>query len=145
MNYEGLSNYRASAKQFTFDTNTENLVTTANLGEVTNVIVNGQSCTNIANDSVYKWLAYTNLGSILNRPSDIKITSDSAGSNRLRESQSFYDASGRLTSSQAWLDSAGTFITVASNVYDQYGNLTQSTDAAGITTTTIYDSTYAHS
>ena len=80
MTYEGLSSYRAVAKQFAYDTNTENLVMTANLGEVTNVVVQGQTFTDVGNDSVYTWITYeTTLGGILNKPSDVKNTSDSAG------------------------------------------------------------------
>jgi RHS repeat-associated protein len=142
MTYEGLSSYRAVAKQFSYDTNTENVVMTANIGEVTNVVVNGQTFTDVGSDSVYTWMTYTNIGSILDKPSDVKNTSDSAGANRLRETQMSYDSHGRMTSSQVWLDSTGTFISVGSTAYDQYGNVIQSTDAAGITTTTTYDSTY---
>ena len=34
MNYEGLSSYRATAVQYSYDTNTENLVAEADYGEV---------------------------------------------------------------------------------------------------------------
>src|SRR6185312_5124366 len=76
MNYEGLSSYRATAKQFSYDTNTENLVEEASLGEVTSVDAANQSCTDVGNDSVYTWITFASLGNILNKPSDIKITSD---------------------------------------------------------------------
>ncbi len=138
MNYEGLASCRATAKQFSYDTNTENLMEEIDFGEVTNVVVNGQSFTDVGSDSVYTWMTYTNLG----RPFDIKITSDSAGANRLRETQMFYDSRGNLTGNQVWLDTSGSFITTISTSYDQYGNPISVTDAAGITTTTIYDSTY---
>jgi len=138
MNYEGLSSCRAVAKQFSYDTNTENLLEEVDLGEVTNIVVNGQTFTDVGSDSIYTWMTYTNIG----RPSDIKITSDSAGANRLRETQMFYDARGNLTGNQVWLNTAGSFITTTSTTYDQYGNPIQATDAAGIITTTIYDSTY---
>ncbi len=138
MTYEGLPSYRATAKQFTYDANTENLLEEVDLGEVTSVVVNGQTFTDVGNDSVYTWMSYTNWG----RPSDIKITSDSAGNNRLRETKLFYDSRGNLTGNQVWLDTAGSFITTTSTLYDQYGNPYQATDAAGITTYTTYDSTY---
>ncbi len=112
MTYEGLASYRAVAKQFSYDTNTENLVETANLGEVANVVVDGQTFTDVGNDSIYSWITYTNIGNILNKPSDVKNTSDSAGTFRLRETQMAYDSKGRMTSSQVWLDSSGTFISV---------------------------------
>ena len=137
MTYEGLSSYSATAKQFTYDANTENLIEEADLGEVANIIVNGQTFTDGGNDSVYTWMSYTNWG----RPSDIKITSDSAGNSSLRETKLFYDSRGNLTGNQVWLDTAG-FITTTSTAYDQYGNPYQATDAAGITTYTTYDSTY---
>ena len=142
MNYEGLGSYRATCAQFNYDTNTENLTNEVDYGEVTNIVINGQTFTDIGNDSVYKWMTYTNIGNILNRPSDVKITSDSAEANRLQENLNSYDANGNLKLSQSWLNTASAFITTVSNNYDQYGNLTQTTDAAGITTTTTYDSTF---
>jgi YD repeat-containing protein len=138
MNYEGLSTYRATAKQFTYDPNTENLVEEVDLGEVNNVVLNGQTFTQVGTTPVYTWMTYTSLG----RPSDVKLTSDSAGNNRLRETQMSYDSRGNLTGNQVWLDTASGFITTTTTVYDQYGNPIQATDAAGITTSTTYDPTY---
>lgn len=142
MDYEGLTNYRAIAVQFSYDTNTENLLEEADLGEVTNIVVNGQTFTDVANDSIFKWTSYTNIGSIVDRPSDTKITSDSAGTTRLRENVNVYDGDGNLKLSQSWLNTSNSFITTVSNNYDQYGNLFQATDAAGITTTITLDPTY---
>lgn len=142
MDFEGLTTYRATATRFSYDTNTENLMETVDLGEVTNVTVQGQSCTNVANDVVYKWVTYaTNLGNILSKPIDIKTTSDSSGSTRLTETVLSYVSHGRLSQAQAWLDTAGAFITTTVNAYDQYGNLTEATDGTGITSTNVYDST----
>jgi RHS repeat-associated protein len=142
MNYEGLSTYRASAVQYTYDTNTENLIAEADLGEVVNVTFNGQTFTPVGSSPVFKWITYTNIGNILNRPMDTKITSDSGGVNRLRETINTYDGNGNPKTSQSWLNTAGIFITTVSNSYDQYGNLAQTKDAAGITTTITYDSTF---
>jgi RHS repeat-associated protein len=143
MDFEGLSNYRATAKQFGYDTNNGNLITTASLGEVTNIVITNQTFTDIGSDAVYTWITYaTGLGNILDRPSDTKITSDSGGGMRLRETLQSYDACGRMTNSQSWLDTAGSFVSISSSVYDAYGNAIRSTDAAGITTTNIYDSTF---
>ncbi|HXB58566.1 MAG TPA: RHS repeat-associated core domain-containing protein [Candidatus Acidoferrales bacterium] len=143
MNYEGLNSYRATARQTTYDTNTENITMTANLGEVTNVVFQGQSFTDIGNDSVYSWISYaTNLAGILDKPSDIKNTSDSAGTVRLRETELSYNSHGQMTNTQVWLNTAGMFVTAAANIYDQYGNLVQSTDPAGVTTSTGYDTNY---
>lgn len=139
MNFEGLTNsYRATAKQFFYDTNTENLTKEIDLGEVGSIAANGQTFSDIGSDSLYTWMTYTNLS----KPSDIKITSDSAGANRLRETKMTYDSHGNLTGNQVWLDTAGVFITTTTTSYDSYGNPIQATDAAGITTTTTYDSTY---
>lgn len=138
MNYEGLSSYRAAAKQFLYDTNTENLIVESDLGEVSGVVMRGQTFSDAGSDSVYTWMTYTNLG----RPADIKITSDSAGNNRLRETQMTYDSHGNLTGNQVWLDTVGGFVATTTTAYDQYGNPNSATDAAGITTITIYDSTY---
>ena len=85
---------------------------------------------------IYTWMIYTNL----NRPSDIKITSDSAGNNRLRETQMFYDSRGNLDGNQVWLDTASGFVATTSTSYDQYGNTIQATDSAGIISYTTYDS-----
>jgi RHS repeat-associated protein len=143
MSYEGLNSYRAVATQYGYDTNTGNPTFVATLGEVTNVVVNGQSFTDIRSDAAYAWTTYaTNLGTILNKPVNTKVTSDSAGSTRLRESLQSYDSHGRMTNAQEWLDSASSFVSLASTAYDQYGNPIQSTDAAGITTTSSYDSTF---
>lgn len=138
MNYEGLPSSRAIAYQFDYDTNNENLLEEADLGEVTNAVFNGQTFTQVGSDQLYTWVAYTNF----NKPSDLKITSDSAGSNRLRETQMFYDSRGNLNQNQTWLNTLGNFITVWSTLFDQYGNPIQSTDAAGITTYTTYDPVY---
>ena len=142
MNYEGLNTYRATAIQRTYDTNTANLIAEADLGEVGSVVLNGQTFTDVPGDSLYKWITYTNIGNILNRPVDTKITTDSAGASRLQEALTTYDANGNPKTSQSWLDTTGAFITTVSNSYDQYGNVQTTTDAAGITTTVTYDSTY---
>lgn len=138
MNYEGSLSYRAIAYQFKYDTNNENLAEEADLGEVTNVVFNGQSFTQVGSDQLYTWMTYNSFG----KPSDTKITSDSAGSTRLRETQLSYDSRGNVTQNQIWLDTLGSFITQWNTVYDQYGNPIQSTDAAGLTTYSTYDSTY---
>lgn len=142
MSYEGLSSYRAVAKQLQYDTSTGNLLKDINLGEVTSVSFANHTFTDIGTDSVYTHTAYANLGEIKNKPSSIKITSDSAGNNRLREALFFYDSRGNLITNQVWLGTVGAFITTGSIKYDQYGNPTNSIDAAGITTASSYDSTY---
>jgi RHS repeat-associated protein len=141
MEYEGLSNYRAVAQQFIFDNATGNLLTVRNFGEVTNINTATHTFTDVGSDSVYTHTAYTNLVEIKSKPSSVKITSDDAGTLKLRETLFAYDARGNLTSQQSWLSNS-VYITTASIAYDQYGNAIRATDAAGITTTNTYDSTY---
>jgi len=141
MDYEGLGTYRATAVEYAYDTNRENMTAEADYGEVGNVVVNGQSFTDMGSDSLFKWVTYTNIGNIVNRPIDTKVTSDSAGVIRLQEATTQYDSNGNLKASQSWLDTAATFFISASNSFDQYGNLTQSTDASGIMSTVVYDTT----
>ena len=59
--------------------NTGNLTEDISLGEVTNVVTSTHGFTDVGVDSVYTFISYTNVGTIKNKPSDIKITSDSAG------------------------------------------------------------------
>ena len=142
MNYEGLSTYRASAQQFNYDTNTGNILENIDMGEVTNVAMQGQTFTDIGNDSVYTWTSYAAITNIYNKPSDIKITSDNAGANRLRETLMYYDSHGNMTSNAVWSSTSANFITTSSTIYDQYGNPLKTTDAAGISTATTYDAAY---
>ena len=145
LDYEGLTNYRAKARQFTYDISNGNLTNAADLGEVTNVVVSSHSFTDIGSDAIYSWTTFAALSNpdIKDKPSDVKITSDSSGSTRLRETKFFYHGSdGDLTNQQVWLDTAGQFFTVSTLTYDQYGNVKTSADAANITTTNTYDSTY---
>lgn len=145
MNYEPLGSYRATATQFTYDTNSGNVLAEADLGEVTGVSFAGQTFTDAsASDNTYKWLTYASLSNpyIVSKPSDIKLTSDSGGSVRLRESTISYDSRGNMTTNQVWLDTSSSFITKSITAYDQYGNPTSGTDAAGVTTATTYDSQY---
>lgn len=143
MNSENGVNYRSTAKQLTYDFATGNLTKDSSIGEVSSVVASTHSFSDVTSaDNVYTHMTYASLGLIKNKPYSVKITSDSGGSTRLRESLFYYDARGNLTTNQVWLDSTNAFITTGSAAYDQYGNPTQSTDAAGITTTITYDSTY---
>jgi len=145
LTYEALSSYRATVKQLTYNLATGNLTNDINWGEVTNVNAATHSFTDVGSDTLYTRTTYATLANtnILNKPSSIKITADSAGNVRLRETQFYYEGSrGNLTNTQVWLDTAGSFISTGTVEYDQYGNPTRSTDAAGIATTNFYDSTY---
>lgn len=145
MEYEGLGSYRAVGKQFTYDTATLNLIKESNLGEVAGVDFSDHTFSDVGSDSVYVHTAYATLSNldIKNRPSSIKITSDSFGSTKLREKLcTVYDqARGNLLEEKAWLDSPPGYV-VTGFSFDQYGNLATIVDAAGLTTTTTYESTY---
>src|SRR5439155_22179838 len=76
MDYEGLSNYRATVQIFDYDTATGNLTRMRNLGEVTDVSIADYAFNDVPGDSVYTHIAYdASLGEVLNKPSSIKITS----------------------------------------------------------------------
>jgi RHS repeat-associated protein len=142
MNSEDGVNFRSTAKQLAYDFATGNLTKDTSLGEVNSVNPATHGFSDVlSSDNVYTHITYASLGMIKNKPSSVKITSDSGGSTRLRESLFFYDARGNLTNNQVWLDTASAFISTGSTAYDQYGNPTSSTDAAGITSTVIYDTT----
>ncbi|MFA6542992.1 MAG: toxin TcdB middle/N-terminal domain-containing protein [Limisphaerales bacterium] len=142
MEYEGQSGYRATAKQLTYDTGTGNLVKESSFGEVSGVVFTNHAFTDVTTaDNVYTHITFATLsnGDIKNKPSSIKITSDSAGSTRLRETQFAYDgARGNLLTKSEWLNTISGYVT-GSIGYDTYGNPTTATNAGGIVTTTTYD------
>lgn len=142
MEYEGQSGYRATAKQLTYDTSTGNLVKESSFGEVSGVVFTNHAFTDVTTaDNVYTHIAFASLsnGDIKNKPSSIKITSDSAGSTKLRETLFTYDgARGNLLTKSEWLNTITNYLT-GSIGYDAYGNPTTATNAGGIVTTTTYD------
>jgi len=142
MEYEGQSGYRATAKQLTYDTATGNLTKESSFGEVSSVVFTNHTFTDVAtNDNVFTHIAFATLsnGDIKNKPSSIKITSDSAGSNKLRETVFTYDGTrGNLLTKGEWLNTITNYLT-GSIGYDTYGNPTTATNAGGIVTTTTYD------
>jgi RHS repeat-associated protein len=143
MEYEGLGSYRATAKQFLYDTATGNLIKETALGEVSGVNISAHTFTDAGTDSVYTHITYASLSNadIKNKPASVKITSDSAGATKLRETTFTYDGSrGNLTKQLSWI--SGSLYATNSVGYDQYGNATSATNAVGIATTTSYDSTY---
>lgn len=146
LNYEGLSTYRATAKQLQYDTNTGNLLKDISLAEVTSVDFAAHTFTDVISaDNLYTHTTYALLSNpdLLDKPASVKITTDSAGSNRLRETQLQYEGPrGNLTNTLVWLDTAASFISTGTASYDHYGNPTNSISATGISTTTTYDSTY---
>jgi RHS repeat-associated protein len=142
LDYEGLSNYRASAQRFNYDTASGNLTLLTDLGEVTQVNVANHTFTDDGLDSVYTHTTYASLGDIKNRPERVKTTADLAGSQTLREQFMQYDLRGNLTNQQAWLSNSF-YITTSSSAYDSvFGNPIYVTDAAKITTTNIYETAF---
>ncbi len=142
---EGLGNYRAVAKLYQYDSATLNLIKESNLGEINNINAATQTFSDVPGDSIYSFTTFATLANanIKNKPSSIKVTSDSAGTIRLRETQFVYnsDQRGSLQKKLIWVNPNG-FTQVEAYSYDGYGNPTSVTDAAGITTTTTYDATY---
>lgn len=144
--YEGaiddIQPYRATAKGFHFDSLTGNLLTETNRGEVQNV---NKSTHEIANSDVLGPVLYTHsvyntaLGTIKDKVESIKTTSDAAGVNRLREREFTYDSRGNMTSRRDWWDVIDDFTLAQTNIYDVYGNISETRDATGILTTYTYE------
>jgi len=144
LDYEGLSNPRATATQFIYDTSTGNLTNTTSLGEVTNVVFSTHALTDIGSDSVYTHTTFSVLSNpdIKDKPATTKITSDPAGNTKLRETRFFYEGTrGNLTTNQAWLGGSS-YLNTSIITYDQYGNPKTIKDPANIVTTNFYDATY---
>jgi len=138
MEYEGQSNYRATAKQFTYDFTNGTLVNEINLGEVTSVNVANHTFSDTGNDSVSTEITYTTLGNNAVKPADTIIRADG---NKVRETQFSYDSLGNLTTTLTWLDTSNSYI-INSIGYDTCGNPTSAVNPVGIVSTTEYDSTY---
>jgi RHS repeat-associated protein len=137
------SSYRAAAQQFTYDINNGNLTNTIDWGEVGSIIVNGQTFTDIGNDTVYKLTSFAKLSNtnITDKAATNILSTNSNGSNPLRQEVCSYDnATGNLTQ-ELDLICPGTYRTTTWT-YDNYGNEHQKTDPAGIVTVTTYDSSY---
>ena len=130
MEYDGLANYRATAKQFefdatAFDTNSSgNMTKLSDLGEVANVNITSHAFTDIASDAFYTHFTYATLtnADIINKPANVKATSDATGNIKLRDTLFGYDGRGNQTTESVWLDTTDTYF-IKSFDYDQYGNL----------------------
>ena len=157
MDYEGLPNYRARAKQFVYDVtandpnSTGNLIREANFGEVNNITINADGAVAMGgaggdSDTFYTHTTYTNLANptvpIRNRPHSVKHTVDEAAQLLMRESRFVYDLRGNLTHKLGWFNAdipGGRFGLLETSTYDQYGNQTNTIDAAGVQTGIAYD------
>ncbi len=135
--------YRATARQFARDLSNGNLTNTVNFGEVSNVVVNGQTFTDVAGDTVYQATAYAALANtnILDLPQHVLLTTDSSNLNVLRETLYTYD--GNTGNLLQQLDRmCPTCYVTNTYAYDAYNNRTSATNEAGIVTGTGYESTY---
>lgn len=141
--YEGLgiSNYRATAQGLKYDFATGNVLISTNYGQVQIVSLSDHQITDsVAGDTTYTITTYTNIGTILGKPLAITLSSSASGTPALRQSINKYDGRGNLTEAKAWLDTINDYVTNSIVSYDSVGNPIQASDAAGIVTTTIYDS-----
>ncbi len=145
MTFEGLTTSRSTATSFAFDTTTLNLTRVCNHGEVSNVNPATQSFYSWSTNTIYTITSYAALANpdIKSRPQSIKLALDSAGTLPLRESRFLYGGDQRclLASKTLWAGGT-TYNQVERYLYDIYGNVTTTTDAAGISTSITYDSTY---
>ena len=102
--------------------------------------------TDIGSDSLYIHTTYETFTdpNILNKIASTKTTTDSAGTNILKEIVFDYnDTTGNVVESKEWLDDANDYIESTTFEYDQYGNRTKVTDPEGYVTETEYDDDYA--
>jgi RHS repeat-associated protein len=137
------SSYRATAQQFSYDTNNGNLTNTIDWGEVYPIVVNGQTFTDVTGDTVYKLTSFATLANtnITDKPATNILSTNSNGSTPLRQEIYSYDnATGNLLQ-ELDLICSGEYRTNGYK-YDSYGNEAYHTNAAGIVTQTTYDSSY---
>jgi RHS repeat-associated protein len=135
--------YRAVGKQFLYDTNSGNLISSIDYGEVSNVSASAWTFTDIGTDTRYHTNHYAALSntSILDKPDRSVTAADSAFATVLQEMLNTYDgATGNLLMERQRI--CDTFYQTNSYGYDSYGNRNSSTSPAGVVTSTTFDSTY---
>jgi RHS repeat-associated protein len=134
---------RSRAKLFQYDPSNGNLTKQSDFGEVANVVVASHSFTDIQSDLVFAHTVYTNLNGRIHKPQYVRITADSAGTEpwRLFERRFTYDDRTRsLRTEQVWINTGPHFATTRSLTYNEFGNISRFTDAAGVfTDITSYD------
>lgn len=142
-NSPGSGSYRARAEQFNYDSN-GNLTNHIDYGEVTSVVF---AMTNTlpftGSGMVYRRvvMAGLNNASILDKPFQVLLASDSGFSTILRETQYAYDQNTGNPTKISNRICSGTYA-VTTNVYDSFNNLWSESTPAGVTTLTTYDPTY---
>ncbi len=133
---------RSRAKLLLYDTSNGNLIKESNLGEVTNVVVASHSFTDIQSDSVFTHTVYTNLSNtrIQDKPHSIRITADSAGTQKLSAHRFIYHPqTGMPLTNEVWINPGNRFAIVSVLTYNQYGNVSRIVDAANIPIDIAYD------
>ncbi len=138
----GTSAFRTKAEQFIYDGH-GNLATNINYGEVTNFSSQNWTFTDIGTDVVYQRNTYAALSntSIVDKPSQTLLCSDSGFTSVLRETLCDYDGpTGNLKQRRDRL----CLNCYATNTitYDGYNNRWTETSPAGVATTTTYDTAY---
>jgi len=132
---------RATAQSSAYDEDTGNLTESVAWGEVTNVVASTYAFDNVtADDDVYQWTTYATLSnsSIVNRPLRSWTTSDDEAEEVLAESLFTHDGSTGNLLVQRDRFCPDCYLTNRFG-YNAYGNLTITTNEAGIVTTTDFD------
>jgi RHS repeat-associated protein len=136
--------YRAAAKQYAYDMNYGNLTNETDLGQVTNVVVNGQSFSDVTGDTIYRITKFASLSNpnIVNKPQQITLY-DNTGVNILREQTNGYDGStGNLLGEGNLICPGGSYRTTSYGYDSTYHNEISRTDPDSVTTQTTYESTF---
>lgn len=136
--YDGDATYKQSRARFEYDS----------YGSVTTVYGDGEIPTIGDERKTVTSYTYNTSTWILGKPS--KVTFYDVNLTKVSEKTFYYDGNllstdpptkGNLTKEEVWLNT-GPPNPTTSYIYDNYGNLTQATDALGRSITNTYDSTY---
>jgi RHS repeat-associated protein len=145
--FEGLATPRMTATEFQYNPQTGDILKQSSLGEV-EADLNTGAITNLRpGDEVYTHTTYISFPNVENvtRPDAVWTSTnpnpDRDGPDTLRKTLFEYDTLSRLRKSLRWIEGSN-YATNTINAYDDFGNPTSATDAAGITTRTEYDSIY---
>jgi RHS repeat-associated protein len=137
--------YRATAKQNYYDLSNGNLTNQTDFGQVTNIVVNGQSFTDVSGDTVYhltKFAALSNTN-IVDKPQNVTLSTDSAGANILRQQTNGFDGStGNLLQQCDLICSSGDYRTTSYAYDSTYHNKITEITPAGVTNQITYESTF---
>jgi RHS repeat-associated protein len=137
--------YRATAKQYSYDLGNGNLTNEIDWGQVTNIVVNGQSFSDVSGDTVYHITKFASLSNpnIVNKPQSITLSTDSAGVNILRQQTNGYEGStGNLLQECNLICPSGDYRTTSYTYDSTYHNKSSETGPDGVTTQITYDSTF---